>query len=63
MEKQVIDTRVTTICELGCVRVREVIAVLRAGGSTAETADATDAERLQILRELEAIMAVYDARS
>lgn len=62
MDSSLIDARVTLICELGCVRVREVMAVLREGGSTPETADAPVAERMQILRELELIMAVYDAR-
>jgi hypothetical protein len=57
-----VDTCVTLICELGCARVREVITVLRQGGSTPETAVASPAQRQQILRELEAIMAVYDAR-
>ena len=63
MDKGTVDSRVTAICELGCARVREVIAALREGGSPAETAGTTDAEQAQILRELEAIMAVYDARS
>lgn len=62
MDSCLIDARVTLICELGCVRVREVIAVLQEGGSTPETADTTAPERMDILRELELIMAVYDAR-
>ena len=63
MEKRFIEERVTLICELGCVRVREVITTLQQGGATPETEDASEHERQQILHELQAIMAVYDARS
>lgn len=62
MDKARIDHCVVAICELGCVRVREVMAVLRQGGSTPETAATSPGERQQILHELETIMAVYDAR-
>ena len=63
MNKQLIEERVTFICELGCVRVREVMDALQQGGSTSETEHANKEERRQILLELQAIMAVYDARS
>jgi hypothetical protein len=62
MDKHTVEDQVTLICELGCVRVREVMTILKEGGSTLETAGRSDCERQQILAELEAIMAVYDAR-
>lgn len=62
MDDKRVEQRVTLICELGCVRVREVMSALQAGGTTPETESASPQERLQILRELQAIMAVYDAR-
>ena len=62
MNTQLIEERVTFICELGCIRVREVMAVLQQGGSTPETDQANEEERRRILHELQAIMAVYDAR-
>jgi hypothetical protein len=59
---QIIEERVTVICELGCVRVREVITALAQGEATSEVAQNSAAERAEILRELQAIMAVYDER-
>ena len=56
------EERVTFICELGCTRVREVIAALEQGVETPETAHSSAADRADILRELQAVMAVYDAR-
>ena len=63
MNSLLIEERVTHICELGCVRVREVMSVLSEGGHTPETEHVSPSERQQILIELQAIMAVYDARS
>lgn len=62
MDNKLIEQRVTLICELGCVRVREVISALQQGDTTPETETATAQDRQQILHELQAIMAVYDAR-
>lgn len=62
MNTQLIEQRVSEICELGCGRVREVIAQLQQGSTTAETEQLNAAERQQILHELQAIMAVYDAQ-
>lgn len=57
-----LDVYVTRICELGCTRVREIIARLRAGEAVAETAGLDEETRAAVLAELESIMAVYDAR-
>lgn len=57
-----IDQRITQICELGCTRVTEIIAVLAQGQKTPETEDLPDAERALVLVELQAIMAVYNTR-
>ena len=62
MNTLLIEQRVTFICELGCARVREVIVALQRGGTTPETERLSDQDRLKILHELQAIMAVYDAR-
>ena len=62
MDNGLIDACVTLICERGCAYVRDAMAALREGGYASETVDATAPERQQILRELELIMAVYDAR-
>lgn len=61
MEKH-IEARVTAICEMGCVRVREVMAALERGEIPPEVAPSSPTECGEILRELRAIMAVYDAR-
>lgn len=62
MDNKRVEQRVTLICELGCVRVREVITALQNGGATPETESVSPQERLQILHELQTIMAVYDSR-
>ena len=61
MDSNLVEERVTLICELGCVRVREVIRALQAGGTTPETQNLSPSERAQILQQLQSIMAVYDA--
>lgn len=61
MNSNLVEERVTLICELGCVRVREVIIVLQEGGTTPETENTNPADRMQILQQLQSIMAVYDA--
>ncbi len=56
------EARVTALCELGCVRVREVIAALETGEIPAELKDLDQADRAVLLAALKDIMAVYDAR-
>jgi hypothetical protein len=62
MDSILIEEYVTLICELGCVRVREVIRALQQGGTTPETQNLGPTERMQILQQLQSIMAVYDAQ-
>jgi len=62
MNSNLVEERVTLICELGCVRVREVIRALQTGGTTPETENVSPSDRAQILQQLQSIMAVYDAQ-
>lgn len=62
MDQKQVEICVNLICELGCGRVREVIATLLKGGTSTETESASPAERIQILQQLQDIMAIYDAR-
>ena len=57
-----LDHRIAQICALGCRRVSEIITSLEQGNTTDECSDLTPKQRLQILAELKAIMAVYEAR-
>jgi hypothetical protein len=62
MDSILVEEHVTLICELGCVRVREVIRALQQGDTTPETQNLSPTERMQILYQLQSIMAVYDTR-
>lgn len=62
MNSNLVEEHVTQICELGCARVSEVIAILEQGKIAPETDSLPDAERTQVLNELKAIMAVYNTR-
>ena len=53
---------VETICQTGCQRVNEVIAILGDEGDTAETHLLSEQERSQVLAELMHIMSVYDQK-
>ena len=59
MLSTVIDQHVSDICELGCTKVEEIITALQQGRIPGETAGLNAEERLQVLHELIAIMAVY----
>lgn len=61
MDQAQLEACVTHICECGCTRVREVIAILQENRSSVETDDATPTQRAQILQQLQDIMQVYDA--
>ena len=51
---------VESICELGCERVNEIIALIEAGKAVDEVSALNRDEQNRVLRELKAIMAVYD---
>ena len=53
---------VEALCENGCDAVRSAIRAMEQGGAATQTADMTPAEREAVLRELKAIMAIYDQR-
>ena len=55
-----VQSIVESICELGCDRVNEIIVALEYGNSVEETRGLDKSDRQWILRELKAIMAVYD---
>lgn len=56
----VIDDVVEQICAQGCRVVTRKMSILAAGKGLPETAGLTGHERQRVLRELEAIMRVYD---
>jgi len=51
-----------TLCNKGCTNVRNIIQQLETGNSLPELSELNEKERQQLLQELKAIMAVYDAR-
>lgn len=55
-----IQSCVESICELGCERVNEIIALIEAGKAVDEVGALDREEQNRVLRELKAIMAVYD---
>jgi sulfopyruvate decarboxylase TPP-binding subunit len=55
-----IQSCVESICELGCERVNEIIALIEAGKAVDEVSALDREEQNHVLRELKAIMAVYD---
>ena len=57
-----LDQRVETLCEQGCRAVMENIEALQAGQTQPAFADLDSAERDLLLRELQAIMSVYNNR-
>ena len=62
MQNPSIEQRLTQICELGCTRVSEIITLLEQERFAPEIDGLLAAERDQLLAELQAIMAVYQAR-
>jgi len=57
-----LDQRVETLCEQGCRAVLENIEALQDGQTRQGFADLDTAERELLLRELQAIMSVYNNR-
>lgn len=56
------EQALTRICDLGCARIRALIGLLESGATIQETDELEEAERLTVLAELKAIMAIYDLR-
>ena len=55
-----VQSCVESICELGCERVNEIIVLIEAGKAVDEISALDHDEQSRVLRELKAIMAVYD---
>jgi len=55
-----VQSRIESICELGCDRVNEIIDTLEAGDSVEEVNGLDKTKQQDVLNELKAIMAVYD---
>ena len=62
MNPEQLEACVAHICELGCERVREIIAILQENGTCTEIDGADPTQMAQILQQLQDIMAVYDAK-
>ena len=55
-----VQSCVESICELGCERVNEIIALIEAEKAVDEVSALDRDEQNRVLHELRAIMAVYD---
>ncbi len=53
---------IDALCQCGCDAVRATIAAMESGIVVPQVSSLTPDERLLVLEELKAIMAVYDAR-
>jgi len=60
MDQAKVNHCIEVLCHKGCREVTRVIGVLERNEALAETAALDTAERGEVLRELRAIMAVYD---
>ena len=60
MNQAKIDRCIEALCHRGCREVTRIIAVLEQNEPLPETAGLDSAEYEEVLRELKAIMAVYD---
>ncbi len=60
MDQAKINRCVETLCQKGCSEVTRIIGMLERGEALPETTELDAAERAEVLRELKAIMAVYD---
>lgn len=58
-ERNAVDDCIETLCQQGCRSVLGKIAVLERGEGIPETADLGEWERVAVLEELKAVMAVY----
>lgn len=60
MDQAKINRCIDVLCHRGCREVTRVIGVLERSEPLSETDGLNSAERGEVLRELKAIMAVYD---
>lgn len=60
MNYQKVHKAVEDICKLGCTTVNQVIDTLEQGNDVAESEALDKHERNELLKELKAIMDVYD---
>lgn len=60
MSYEKVHKAVEDICKLGCTTVNEVIDILEKGDDVAESEALDKHERNELLKELKAIMDVYD---
>lgn len=60
VESHKIQERVEALCQNGCKAVNATIIALESGQPVAQVEDMSPQERSAVLRELKAIMAVYD---
>ena len=54
-----VEAAIEVLCAQGCRQVRRVIAALESGRDVPEVQSLTPSQRLRLLAELSAIMAVY----
>jgi hypothetical protein len=54
---------IDALCQCGCDAVRATIVAMESGIVVPQVETLSEAERLMVLQELKAIMAVYDSRS
>lgn len=59
---KVLERVISRLCEQGCARVREYIRALQHAEDLPEFAELDAGQRATLLRELQAIMRVYDDR-
>lgn len=60
MNRKLVDQCVENLCEKGCQAVWSDIGALEAGEALSEVAGLSTAERMAVISELKAVMAVYE---
>ena len=60
MSSELTNQCIDALCHCGCEVVRATITALESGAVVPQVQDLSEPERLQVLNELKAIMAVYD---
>ena len=60
MSSELTNQCIDALCHCGCEVVRATITALETGAMVPQVKDLSETERMQVLNELKAIMAVYD---